>query len=124
MDLTDSSLPSPFTYFPSDVHSTPEPINVPTSLPDVQPADAANPTSTECRVQESLLEEVSGLFAGINYLNETEPVEEAAVEEEEEEEEEEEDDDDDDENAQVPASHSDQVFEEVSGNALMSLHAS
>jgi hypothetical protein len=115
MDLTDSSLPSPFTYFPSDVHSTPEPINVPTSLPDVQQADAANPTSTECRVQESLLDEVSGLFAGINYLNETEPVEEAAVEEEE---------DDDDENAQVPASHSDQVFEEVSGNALMSLHAS
>jgi hypothetical protein len=112
MDLTDSSLPSPFTYFPPDVHSTPEPINVPTSLPDVQQADAANPTSTECRVQESLLEEVSGLFAGINYLNETEPVEEAAVE------------DDDDENAQVPAPHSDQVFEEVCGNALMSLHAS
>jgi hypothetical protein len=114
MDLTDSSLPSPFTYFPSDVHSTPEPINVPTSLPDVQQADAANPTSTECRVQESLPEEVGGLFAGINYLNETEPVEEAAVEEE----------DDDNENAQVPASHSDQVFEEVSENALMSFHAS
>jgi hypothetical protein len=121
MDPTDSGLSSPFTYVPPDVHPTPESINVPTSLPDVQPADAANPTSTECRVQESSLEEVSGLFAGINYLNETEPVEEAAVEEEEEEEEE---DDDDDENAQVPASHSDQVFEEVSGNALMSLHAS
>jgi hypothetical protein len=114
MDPTDSGLLSPFAYVLPDVHPTPESINIPTSLPDVQPADAANPTSTECPVRESLLEEVSGLFAGINYLNETEPVEEAAVEEEE----------DDDENAQVPASHSDQVFEEVSGNAVMSLHAS